>query len=231
MKFGAISRNAQLLAITFMVVCGASQLTGCAVPVQSTAKITDPVLPEKVSNQAVLDEDFDVVWEKLISGLSSEFFVINNVEKASGLITLDFSTSTPERFVDCGNVTRTYGDESNTFALAGDSSFKYDETVGVNVARKRVTRNTDLSGKINVHVAEVPDGTRVTVNARYIWSVELGGTYEMAGSLASGPTQALQRSNFSKSFNTNSVAGPDADLDFTCGATGELEAMILDLVR
>jgi hypothetical protein len=223
-----ITRTAVLCLV---ILWSTLQLTGCAVPIQSTANYVDPVLLEHVANQLVLDEEFDVVWNKLISGLSSEFFVITNVEKASGLITLDFSTNEPERFVDCGTVTRTYGGESTTFAVAGDYSFKHDEIVGVNVARKNVIRHTALSGKINVHVARFPDGTRVTVNARYIWNLELGGTYVLAGSLASGPTQSLQRSNHSKSFNTNSVSGPDVDLDFTCGPNGELEDMILDIVR
>lgn len=225
------SHIARTAVLCLVILWSTLQSTGCAVPIKSTAKYVDPVLLEHVANQLVLNEEFDVVWDKLIFGLSSEFFVITNVEKDSGLITLDFSTNAPEQFVDCGTVTRTYGEESTTFTVAGDYSFKYDEIVGVNVARMNVIRNTGLSGKINVHVARFPDGTRVTVNVRYIWNLEIGGSYVLAGSLASGPTQSLQRSSHSKSFNTNSVSGPDVDLDFTCRPNGELEDKILDIVR
>lgn len=167
----------------------------------------------------------------LISGLSSEFFVINNVEKASGLITLDFSTDSAEQFVDCGTTTRTYGDSTVTYAVAGDSDFLVDRQVGVNVATQTIQRKTSLSGKINVHVSGKPDGTQVTVNVRYIWTNVVGGSYTVAGVLASSPDMPIQEKTFAKTFNTNAPSAAATPDDFSCGSNGRLEAMILDIVR
>ncbi len=223
----------------FVAVLAATfQLAGCAV---STVNYENPTLPEDVTNQLVLDEEFDAVWDKLIRVLSSEPFVINNVKvtnvnnnvnQDSGLITLDFSTDAPEQFVDCGTATRIYGDETTTFALAGDSSDTYKEAAGINVWRTHETRRTGLIGQINVHVAMVPDGTRVSVNVEYVWLLTcLQASDRIAGLLPGADLPTQMYSEFRKTFNTNTVSGPSADLDYTCGPTGALESMILDIVR
>ena len=221
-------RAAACLIATWIVV---SLITGCAVPAKTSINYVPPELPEQVENTVVLNESYDDVWSRLIGGLSTTFFVINNVEKASGLITLDFSTDSPERYVDCGVSTRTYNDEIYTYEVAGDATFPYDQKSGMQVAKQQVSRDTSLTGKINVHVAEVSAGTKVTVNVRYIWTNVVSGTYKMAGAVAAlGPTQGLQPKTYTKSFNTNATSTPNNPDDFPCGANGNLEALILDIV-
>lgn len=221
----------KVLKVGFVLVLAAVVFSGCAVPVKTTTDYSAPDAPRDIENRLVVESSFDDTWGKLIAGLSSEFFVINNIEKASGLITLDFSSEHPEQFVDCGVTTRHYGDQTFTYQAAGDSDYLADKQSGVNVARMNVHRDAALTGKINVHVAEVSDGTQVSVNARYIWTVVAGGTYKMAGSISSGPTQAIPQSTTTKSFNTRSASKSNGPEDPGCGATGELERMILDIVR
>ena len=220
-------KSTVFLALSLMMMA----IGGCAVPNKSTMVYTEAAFPSKLENEAVVNASFDDCWSKLISGLSSEFFVINNVEKASGLITLDFSTDAAEDFVDCGTTTRTYGDKTFTYAAAGDAEFQFDQKVSVNVARQTVQRTTSLSGKINVHVSEVPGGTKVAVNVRYIWTNVVGGYYRLAGSLMSGPVQALDRQTVTKTFNTNAPSARSDSEDISCGSNGKLEKRILDIVN
>ncbi len=219
------------LVISVMIAGGALALVGCAVPRASTMHYAPAQFPNRIVNEAVVPESFDVCWSRLIAGLSSEFFVINNVEKASGLITLDFASEAPERYIDCGQTTRTYADSTFTYAVAGDSQYLVDEKVGVNVARKEIHRTTSVEGKINVHVSAVPDGTKIAVNVRYVLTTRVGGRYRIAGSLASGPVQEFAPETYTKAFNTNAPSERESQDDVSCGSNGALEQIILDVVR
>ncbi|MFT6140450.1 MAG: hypothetical protein ACJAXN_001665 [Psychromonas sp.] len=206
-------------------------LGGCTVSTPSTISYVKPDFSNANENQVIVAASFDDSWNQLIAGLSADFFVINNIEKASGLITLDFSGVLPEQFVDCGVTSRTYGERAFKYEVAGDAEFLLDQKYGVNVARKTIQRNASLNGKINVHVSEVSEGTRVTVNARYMWSVIVGGTYRLAGSLATGPSYRIDSETYTKTFNSNSASVANGPNDFTCGATGFLEKKILSIIH
>ena len=226
-RTGRIVSNVRVLSALVLVVLSAG---GCAVATKSSHIYENPEREESVANSEVFGLSMDACWQRLIAGLSSEFFVITNVEKASGLITLDFGTDHPEGYVDCGTTTRTYGDQSVVYEVAGDSQYMADVQVGVNVSRQTVQRDTSLSGKINVHVSEVAGGTRVAVNARYIWTAEIGGFYESVGSMGSAGPFPLNKQVHTKSFNTNAPSLGEGD-EISCGSNGALEKLILDIVR
>jgi hypothetical protein len=222
-------RLMSLFVFVFLLVL----VSGCAVPVKSSLNYTPPTPDINIDNEILVKAPFDEVWQKLITGLSSEFFVITNIEKASGLITLDFGSDQPDRFVECGETTRTYGDETITYDPAGSSTYHFDgQATGVgNVAKYTVNRSTSLSGKINVHVAEMPDGTKALVNARYILTTRVGGFYNVDTGIAVQDGQKLTPETFTKSFNTNSTSQSEGPEDYVCCASGELEKMILDIIR
>ena len=207
--------------------------SGCAIPVKSSVNYIPPVPEESLENEVTVDASFDDVWQTLITGLSSEFFVITNIEKASGLITLDFSSDQPELYVECGETTRTYGDETTTYDPAGDSTYKFDGAANSsgNVAKYHVQRTTSLSGKINLHVSEMSDGTRVSVNARYIHTNLVSGFYNVDTGVSVQGGQRLTPETYTKSFNTNSTSQSGEPDDYVCCGTGELERLILDIVR
>jgi len=58
-------------------------------------------LPDKVYK---VNEPFEKAWTTLIGYAPARFFTIKNTDKASGLITLNFGSKRPGKYVDCGNV-------------------------------------------------------------------------------------------------------------------------------
>jgi predicted small lipoprotein YifL len=104
-----------------------------------------------------LNRPYDEVWKSLIQYSASEFFAIDNYEKDSGLITLDFGASSPSEFITGGDWTFT----APNFNFAGD----YVEFM-------EKYRNASLNGRMNIVVIPIDDSTtRVSVNARYIFTV------------------------------------------------------------
>src|SRR3546814_8710634 len=64
-----------------------------------------------LTNSRTVNAGFEETWDRLVRNLSSEFFVINNIEKASRIINVSFQTDAPERYVDCGVTHRTRSEE------------------------------------------------------------------------------------------------------------------------
>ena len=217
------------LNVVLFLLC-ISLLSSCATATKSTFQYKEPDVSNSIQNKVVVNISYDECWKRLVSGLSSEFFVITNIEKASGLITLDFSTQTPELYVDCGESKRTYGDEDFSYKVAADASYPMDVKSGIQVAKATVVRDAFLSGKINILVSEVSNGVQVTVNARYIFNVNVGGTYRLVGTGIGDLQHDLASNTYTKTFNTNSIDRSNGPDDFTCRPTGELEATILNII-
>lgn len=72
-------------------------LTACAT---STLDYVGPAQTTK-QNSTVVDRDRDAVWAEAVPRLGKQFFALNTIDKASGLINLSYSGD-PERYVDCG---------------------------------------------------------------------------------------------------------------------------------
>ena len=78
-------------------------LSGCAT---SSLNYSPPSTSYTIKHSVQINEDFEVVWDRLVKNLASDFFVINNIEKNSRIINVSFSASKPTDFVDCGITTR-----------------------------------------------------------------------------------------------------------------------------
>ena len=76
-------------------------LAGCAVEGRLDYR---PPAPVSLSNTATVERSKDAVWKQLIPALGKEFFVINNLDKESGIVNVSYSGD-PERYVDCGLLT------------------------------------------------------------------------------------------------------------------------------
>jgi hypothetical protein len=127
------------------------------------------VLPQ---NERVVNAGFDQTWSALISSVGKSFFAINEFEKASGLLTLQFTTSPFSESVTGGHCT-----------------FKFDNSAMVDgqlfwngIQGKKVKIDFDgdyadyteqylsgsLAGAVNLIVTEVDSAhTRITVNTRF----------------------------------------------------------------
>src|ERR1035437_6283960 len=71
---------------------------GCGI-VQISKDYTPPSKKNKIINKTIINGSKDVVWKKVISNLSQNFFVVNNLDKESGFINVSYSGD-PEEYVD-----------------------------------------------------------------------------------------------------------------------------------
>ena len=134
-----------LLAVAFLAGCG-------------KVTYTAPIHSNNMKNYSVtIDKPFEDVWKSLIQYSASTFFAIDNYEKDSGLITLDFGSSNPSHYVTGGHFT----------VSAPGASFDGDY-----VQFFEMYRGGKLDGRMNIVVLpEGDDKTTVTVNARYIFKI------------------------------------------------------------
>ena len=212
-------------------------LSGCIAPAKVALDYTPPVQKE-IKNEIGVTAGFEATWSKLIRGMSKSFYVINNIDKESRLINISFSTSKNiSDYVDCGTSDRRFSlgriSKNTTYQVAGKSEYLYPSTAGGHYYFK-VFRHPSLEGRSNIYVAPDGNGTRISVNTRYIWAVSSwnegyfydaleGSTRKLVISKRKGGTSSPI------SFNTNSVGGDGSDT--SCVSTGKFESEILDIVR
>mgnify|MGYP001286665185 CR=1 FL=1 len=188
-------------------------LSGCAT---STANYTPPK-EHSVVNTKSINKPFDTVWDSLVRELSSDFFVINNIDKNSRLINISFSSMRPSEFVDCGSTSRTFtnarGEQSYNYQTADSSNFTFTNNQS---HAFNVKRTTKLEGRTNIYVAPEGSGTNVTVNTKYVITVNtLATTFD--GRLAGNDTFVFDPST-KQGFSNGEIK---------CFATGVIEARIL----
>ena len=218
-------------------------VTGCvSMGVPSTASYTPPETTI-IENEINVAADSGEVWDILVEQLAKTFYVINNIDKESRLLNVSYAESNqPSLYVDCGESDRTYefrGDITRyNYKTADSSAYKFHNGMVADTFFGYYQRKTDLDGRANIYVAPNADGgTTVTVNTRYIWSVNLRYT-EM---FTNDGVSMFQRAGFQPvddasqvSFNTGKV-GMEATLEggdgITCVATGKFEDGILDILR
>ena len=218
-------------------------LLGCAT-YPTSSYVYMPPNEVKYDNEAFVDKPFEVVWDELVEQLSKSFYVINNIEKASRIINVSFSTDTPEEYVDCGISTREYGVKSNmstyTYKVAETSFYKSASRAGASSqfpVDQNVNRETSLEGRANIFVAPEGNGTKITINCRYVFSAKATVSYEtrnvfgtviQRGILTPSSTEVVFNTNQEKKTNWGTPSEP---FFVTCHSTGELEQGILNLVK
>lgn len=231
----------KLIAWALMLICF-MVLNGCAKPAHSTFNYHKPD-NIKADNEVHIDEEFEIVWDRLVKNLSESFYVINNIEKASRLINVSFSTDNPLEYADCGSSSRTFqhGAERKKYYYNVAESCNYKAAGNPYMVGFHsypvifyVHRETDLEGRINIYVApHQGGGTDVSVNTRYIMTSKVDGY----GTVTNQYNQVIRRedvppSSQDCSFNTNKqgkAVWGDADQSETvyCSAKGTLEGEIL----
>jgi len=169
----------------------------------------------------------DVVWNDAVAALGQRFFVINNMDKASGLINVSYSGD-PTRFVDCGRFTvENTGPGAKTQTIDGAAA---DAVYEVMVPRPPygirgpvlVRRQMSLEGRVNVIFEAVDaESTRVTTATRYVLTRRIS------------PSNAAPHSD-NAAFNGNEKGyfpqlGTSQRLE--CVATGTLEDSILSVIK
>ena len=234
-----MNRTICLLIISFLII----NILGCATH-HTSSLVYMPPNEVKYDNEAFVDRPFEVVWDELVEQLSKSFYVINNIEKASRIINVSFSTEAPEEYVDCGTSTREYGGKSNmstyTYKVAETSYYKAASRAGAYSqfpVDGNMNRETSLEGRANIFVAPEGNGAKITINCRYIFKVTSSGSYETRNVFGQVFERGVIPPNTSEVvFNTNqekkSNWGTPSEPQFvTCHSTGKLEQEILNLVK
>lgn len=193
-----------------------ASISGCAT---SSVDYRPPTVTT-IENTKKVSKNFDKAWDDLVRQLSADFFVINNIDKSSRLINVSFSSSRPSEFIDCGSTTRRFsnarGEQVYNYLPADSSQFAVvnDQHIAFNAAR-----TTKLEGRVNVYVAPSQDGTDISVNTKYVFTVD----FKAVG--FDGRPGGAQSATFD--FSTKS---PHSSPELTCFAKGTLESKILDMV-
>ncbi|MDN7144101.1 hypothetical protein KC131_25990 [Pseudomonas sp. JQ170] len=190
-------------------------VAGCAT---SSMNYTPPSSTAVVNSKKVT-KDFDRTWDDLVRQLSSDFFVINNIDKSSRLINVSFSTSRPSEYVDCGSTVRKFsnarGEQVYNYMAADSSQFAVTNAQHVAF---NATRTTKLEGRVNIYVAPAQGGTDVSVNTKYVFSVRFNAV-GFDGNPGGGDSSTFD-------FSTKS---PHESQALTCYAKGTLESRILEM--
>ncbi|WP_085620203.1 hypothetical protein [Thalassospira alkalitolerans] len=209
----------------FHIICGSITcmllLSSCA----GKLEYTPPTETIKTVNSIIIDQKRSYLWDKLIPKLSKEYFVINNIDKDSGLINVSYSGN-PLKYVDCGYihsyVKNANGERNYRFAASSPSS-SYEVLTDTLYF---INRNMSLDGRVNIILEEIDsDKTQVTVNTRYVLTKKSTVTNVQG-----------QSTNFNDTiyFNTAGQASfpnPGNIQQTLCIANGQLEKEILKLVK
>lgn len=190
---------------------------GCAT---STEIYMPPPGSGGVTNSKVVQKPFEHVWDQLVRQLSSDFFVINNIDKSSRLINLSFSAQRPSEYVDCGQTNRSFtnahGTRNYSYNTADSATFAFANQQGHVF---NLNRRSRLEGRTNIYVAPEGPGTLVTVNTKYILNIDVEA-FGLDGRPAG-------RQSFVADVSTKTPGGYQ---DIQCYARGVIEQRILSFV-
>ena len=208
-----------------LIALVATGLAGCAGKVDYIRPTTQ-MTPGQ--NTKLIQKPRDVVWAASVPALSKQFFVINNLDKSSGLINLSYSGD-PEKYIDCGRITsfvkNAQGERNYDFA--GAKAQQNYEIMNPGVGLFFLDRRMSLEGRVNLIFEEVDaNTTRVTANTRYV--VTRTQTVRAAGG------GFPQTSNDTISFNSGASAPFPSNQrgEFAeCAARGVLEQEVLSAVQ
>ena len=183
-----------------------------------------PTSDGRADNVKIVDRPRDAVWSATVPALGAQYFVINSLDKSSGLINLSFSGD-PEANVDCGRIT-TYvknlrGERTYEFPGARAAQV-YEYMAPDGGALYSINRRMGLEGRVNLILEELgPNQTRATVTVRYVVSKNIDSVN------TEGRRNHLQEAI---SFNTGaSAAFPTGKTE--CVGLGKIERDVLGLVQ
>jgi hypothetical protein len=182
---------------------------------------TPPMTQAKISNSVTVDEPKEQIWKRAIVALSSSFYVINNLDKESGLINLSYSGN-PEKCIDCGEI------DSYVKNLAGERRYKFPASTEYKeyelmqgTTLYGFKRKMDLEGRINIVIQEISETqSLVSVNIKYIVTKN-NLIYDMQGRSENSSETITFNTNGHETFNQSKTV---------CYATTYLEKEIFEIL-
>lgn len=157
-----------------VVICFA--MLGCS------SKISPTYTPPSEYNEStarIFNAPYDKVWKAAVDSIGKSFFVLENIEKDSGIMSLSFSSKRPSDFIDCGTTV------DNGTLQGKEYSFPYTNTdtqiikwMTINDIPVQCLRKLSFNGKSNIIINKISTNkTSVNVNTRYI--VMVNYTYSL----------------------------------------------------
>lgn len=206
-----------------IAIAALTALAGCA----GKQEYIRPVTAGAIENSKIIDRPRSDVWDKAVPQLGKQFFVINNLDKASGLINLSYSGD-PEKYIDCGRVISYVKNAKGerTYNFAGAQAQSEYEIMVDGATLVFLSRRMDLDGRVNLIFEEIEgQKTKVTANTRYVIKRDFnvrdvhGNTRSLADSVS---FNSNGRAQFSE---RRIIEGAE------CRPTGDLEREILQSVN
>lgn len=208
----------------FLLILLVITLSSCA---SHSLNYKEPVKPATFEIQRDYQLSFASVWEKLVEGLAKKNFIIDSVNKDSGLIVASRKVEPPSSFVDCGhwdgNFKNMRVDEKYDFKGA-DSANYMTKNGDVFVAINRIST---LNTKSNIFVKKI-DAKKTTVSV----SVSYVLNFAIKSSAYVYPQGQVYGSDFLKAeWNSTEQGSLGGNNKTRCYSNFQLEKDILDLVK
>lgn len=204
---------------TFLLLITGIALTGCA----GKSAYTPPQTVAAARNTITIQMPLDEAWKSAVGQLSSKIFVINNIDKSSGLLNISYSGD-PEKYIDCGRIVTSVENlrGKRTYDFAGAAASKTYEFMPDYLYE--ITRHMALEGRANIlFSSNGPKSTAITVNTKYVVTRTLSVVRADGMPSGNGTDTISFTSGGSASFPAGAGVTPS-----TCIANGKFEEEILD---
>lgn len=191
----------------------ASFLTGC---MSSSTQYKKPDTPH-IENTKYINKPFDKIW----TATSNSFFTgsseLNDINKATGIVSATFSSSRPTNYVDCGIMIRRFKAKKPfktfTYHVADSTEYTYDQDDQIYDTKV----DAKLTAKIKATVVAAGPGTNITIDIDYILAQDIDSTSQQDGSTKNVKEEIK--------FSTTK---PFKNDEIQCVSNGSLEQTLLD---
>ncbi|MBU0665717.1 MAG: hypothetical protein KJ990_14420 [Proteobacteria bacterium] len=206
-----------------LLTLSVSILAGCA----GKFDYSPPPSIAPTNNSVMIEKNKDEVWKTIVPALGKNFFVINNLDKESGIINLSYSGD-PEKYIDCGTINSYVKNArgERTYNFPASSAQQTYEVMDMKQSGGLfwIDRKMNLEGRMNLIIEEIePSKCLITANTKYILTKSVNMRNVQGASKSSTDTI---------SFNSGQGASfPGASFGGTvCNATGAFEKEVLSVL-
>lgn len=224
-----MKKSLLLVMVALVMALGA----GCGAKIDTT--ITPPS-EHAVANSRTFNASYDKVWKATIASIGESFFVLENIEKDSGILSLSFSVKTPNDYIDCGSLSESGnlegGKKYDNFFLGAETPVT--RFIAFNGQSAPCYREVSLSGKSNIIVEKTgKNSTTVKVNTRYVVDLTNNVTYLiMLNAFQSvSRTEAIKNQMVFTSHETGIFSNMPKENSMQCRSRFTLEQQILDAIQ
>ena len=140
-------------------------LSSCVVEKEKLTENVGKYVPPNIDdinfkNSVITNKNFDETWTSLIDFVNDSFFMIENLDKDSGLLTLSFGSKKAKNFIDCGYF------EYTLF-------FTGEEFKGSYIEYAKSGLLAVLEAKMNINLQKIDNkSTKISINTNYTFSTQ-----------------------------------------------------------